>query len=131
MPRKIDENEPEGFADFWGEWMPKKRKNCTRANALKRYEIALQDGATPTEIFEGARFYLSNLTPDELAFIPMATTWLDRKTFFDALEQKEAYEQRLLVAQQRREHQANVTHFQPRRETAFEKKWRQQKAADA
>lgn len=123
---KVREAEPEGFAEYWREWMPHRRKNDGRGEARAAYRKHILAGAEPADIIDGARAYLRSLTAAEKPYIPLAATWLNREAYADWCEQERAYQRRL---QERQNGQENVVSIRPQLpETHFSRQWERMKA---
>lgn len=78
-----DGDEPEGFAEFWAIYPP--RRNSSKADARKAYAAALKAGADPAEIIAGAKLYADSQHGQDSQFTAHAKTWLHGKRWEDAL----------------------------------------------
>lgn len=115
--------EPEGFNDFWQFWMKTKRHTDGRGKCRKEYQRQLNEGATPEDILLAAQFHVRNTK--DLAFIPLAATWLNSEAWVDEAPKERAH---LEAMEQRKETAANRTeNVVPIRaatgQTAFLKEW--------
>lgn len=69
-------------ADFEAFWdaMPSRRPHSnSKAEAAKRYQAALKQGADPNAILHGARSYARNCRGKDPQYVCMAATWLQGK----------------------------------------------------
>ena len=124
--RKVQAQEPEGFADFWTAWAPYRRKNDGRGDGRKAFAQLVNEGADPADIIDGAKAYVRSLTAAERPYIPLAATWIRREAYADWCEVERAYQRRLAERQSQPE---NVVSMQPRGQTKFLREWQERKQA--
>jgi hypothetical protein len=125
--RKVQAQEPEGFADFWTAWAPYRRKNDGRGDGRKAFAQLVNEGADPADIIDGAKAYVRSLTTtEERKYIPLAATWIRREAYSDWCEVERAYQKRLAerAAQSQSE---NVVQMTPRPKTRFMQEWEARK----
>lgn len=84
--------EPEGFDAFWSFWREHKRHTDGRGKCRKEYQRQLNEGATPEDILLAARWHVRNTK--DLAFIPLAATWLNSEAWIDECEKERAFQAR-------------------------------------
>lgn len=130
--RKLREQEPDGFAEFWDCWRPHMRHTDGRGDARKAFRKHVLEGADPQDIIDGARAYIRNhlsLPPEKQAFIPLAASWINKEAYMDWCEKERAYQARI----QERRQQSNVVQIAPRpvKKTAFLELWERQKSESA
>lgn len=95
---KVRTPEPEGFTDFqrfWLIWREKCRKTDGRGKALPAWDQMMQAGYDPSDIIDGATWYLRNLSERDAPYIPLAASWMRSLRFLDDCELERAYQQRL------------------------------------
>lgn len=88
---KVKSAEPDKFSDWWNLWRPVKRRNDGRGDARDGYAKKLANGADPSEIIDGTRWYIRNL-PKGYEYVPLAKTFLNREVWADHYEQERAYQ---------------------------------------
>ena len=125
--RKVQAQEPEGFADFWTAWAPYRRKNDGRGDGRKAFAQLVNEGAEPADIIDGAKAYVRSLTAAERPYIPLAATWIRREAYADWCEVERTYQRRL--AERQSQPSENVVSMQPRGQTKFLREWRERKQA--
>lgn len=119
--RKVRTQEPEGFAEFWEFWRETARHTDGRGKCRDAYARQIAYGATPEDILLAAQFHVRNTK--DLAFIPLAATWLNAEKWVDEAPKERAYQQRLSEREQQRS--ANVVSI-----SAPKSKWLQQFEAE-
>lgn len=104
MKKKISKaDESDEFRTFWNLWQPLMRQTDGRGLAREAFFRHVFDGADPQDIVDGASYFLRTLK--DKAFIPLASTWINRQSFEDLADQERAYQKRL---QERSKPQQNV-----------------------
>lgn len=89
--RKCDEG-PE-FKSFWSLWQPHMRQTDGRGLARETFYRHVSEGADPQDIVDGAAWFIRTLK--DKAFIPLASTWINRQSFEDLAEQERGYQKRI------------------------------------
>lgn len=82
--------EPDGFDSFWTFWREHKRHTDGRGKCRKEYQRQLNEGATPEDILLAARWHVRNTK--DLAFIPLAASWLNSEAWIDECEKERAFQ---------------------------------------
>lgn len=118
---KADET-PE-FLEFWDTWRPHKRQTDGRGEARTTFFQHVRAGADPQDIVDGAKWFIWRLK--DKAYIPLASTWLNRCDYEDGCEEWRAYQ----AAQEAKREASNVTPISeaPRRKTLFMQEWERRK----
>lgn len=116
-------NEAEGFSSFWEFWRKTKRHTDGRGKCRKEYQRQLNEGATPEDILLAAQWHVRNTK--DLAFIPLASTWLNSEAWADEAPREREYQERL------QSRAANVVEIRPAKKTAFLERWDQERAGGA
>lgn len=93
--------EPEGFAEYWDIWRPHARHTDGRGLARDTFSKHLKDGADPEDIIDGARCFFRTIKERDREFVPLSSTWLNRRAYEDLAEQERTYQQRVAEAQAR------------------------------
>lgn len=93
--------EPEGFAEYWAIWRPHARHTDGRGLARDTFAKHLKDGADPQDIIDGARCFFRTIKERDREFVPLSSTWLNRRAYEDLAEQERTYQQRVAEAQAR------------------------------
>ena len=101
---KADES-PE-FQEFWRVWLPAARETDGRGDARDTFLEHIKRGADPQDIVDGAKWFLRNLKDRD--FIPLAASWLNKRSYEDHAEQYRAYEARRQERQRSQEQSTNV-----------------------
>ena len=70
--KKLREQEPESFGDFWSIWQPHMRHTDGRGLAREAYRKHILNGAEPQDIIDGARWFIRNMKERDREFIPLA-----------------------------------------------------------
>ena len=93
--------EPDGFADYWAIWRPHARHTDGRGLARDTFAKHVKDGADPQDIIDGARCFFRTIKEKDREFVPLSSTWLNRRAYEDLAEQERTYQQRVAEAQER------------------------------
>jgi hypothetical protein len=115
LTTKADET-PE-FVLFWEQWRRFARKNDGRGEARDTFVKHIKAGADGSDIADGATWYLNNLTERDKEYIPLASTWINRRAYEDMAEQHRSH---MAVIEERRarraqEQSTNVVSIDPDR----------------
>jgi hypothetical protein len=100
--------EPQGFAEFWAYWRPNMRRNDGRGEARDTFAKHLKQGASPQEMIDGARYYLANLKDSERDYIPLCSTWLNRRAYEDGAPLWQELQAKLEQSRQRADLEAQI-----------------------
>jgi hypothetical protein len=84
--------EPEGFDAFWTFWREHKRHTDGRGKCRKEYQRQLNEGALAEDLLLAAKWHVRNTK--DLAFIPLAATWLNSEAWIDECEKERAFQSR-------------------------------------
>jgi len=98
---KADET-PE-FVEFWeGVWRSHARHTDGRGLARAAFfDHVHEEGADPRDIIDGAKCFIRTMREKDRDFIPLASSWLNRKAYEDLAEQERTYQQRVTEAKAR------------------------------
>lgn len=120
---KIQLQEPEGFAEFWGIWRPTMRRTDGRGDARDAYRKHILAGALPQDIIDGARAFLRDMPERDKPYIPLAASWLNRESYLDWADKEREYQARLAARAE------NVVQMKPitTYKSKFLQEWEQQK----
>lgn len=102
MTRKLREQEPEGFAEYWSVWQPISRHTDGRGLARETFRRHVLNGALPHDIIDGARWFIRSMKDRDREFIPLSSTWLNREAYLDGCHRERDYQRRLAETQERR-----------------------------
>jgi hypothetical protein len=102
---KIQQQEPEGFAEFWDEWRKTKRHTDGKGKCRNEYMRQLKLGATSEDILLAARWHVRNTK--DLAFIPLASTWLHSELWAEEAEKERKLQEHIAA------HAENVVQMKP------------------
>lgn len=80
---ELSSAEPDGFAEFWTTYPP--RKNSSKSDARTAYAAALKKGANPADILAGAKVYATDRHGQDPQYTAHARTWLHGQRWEDAL----------------------------------------------
>lgn len=94
------------FQEFWRVWLPAARETDGRGDARDTFLEHVNRGADPQDIVDGAKWFIRNLRDRE--FIPLASSWLNKRAYDDLAEQYRAYEARKAERQRAQEQSTNV-----------------------
>ena len=123
--RKSRIHEPDGFMEFWTEWLPHARHTDGRGLARETFRRHILNGAEPQDIIDGARWFLRSMSDRDRQYVPLSSTWLNREAYLDLCEKERAYQ-----ARQQERVSSNVVNIGlPRGQTKFLREFEQQKAA--
>lgn len=90
---------PTGFDAFWAFWKQYKRHTDGPGKCRKEYERQMRNGASPDDLLMAAQWHVRNT--NDLAFIPLASTWLHSENWRDEADKERAYvERRAAFAEQ-------------------------------
>lgn len=79
---KVKTQEPEGFAEFWAEWMPVCRDSDGRPKARDAYAKHILRGASPEDILFAARWHIHDRRQkNTLPYIQLAASWLNAERY--------------------------------------------------
>lgn len=93
MKRKLTKaDESPEFQSFWSLWMPHARQTDGRGLARQTFFQHVLDGADPQEIVDGAAYFIRTLK--DKAFIPLASSWINREAYSDLAELEHQYQSR-------------------------------------
>jgi hypothetical protein len=84
--------EPEGFDTWWCFWREHKRHTDGRGKCRKEYQRQLNNGATPEDLLLAAQWHVRNTK--DMAFIPLAATWLNSEAWMDEADRERAFQAR-------------------------------------
>lgn len=87
--------EPEGFADFWAVWRPHARHTDGRGLARDTFAKHVSGGAEPRDIIDGARWFFRTMKERDKEFVPLSSTWINRRAYEDMALQERAYQERI------------------------------------
>jgi hypothetical protein len=104
---KIQQQEPEGFAEFWAVWRPAMRRTDGRGDARDAYRKHILAGALPEDIIDGARAFLRDMPERDKAYIPLAASWLNKSAYLDWADKEREYQARIAA------HAENVVQMKP------------------
>lgn len=91
---------PTGFDAFWAFWKQYKRHTDGPGKCRKEYERQMRNGASPDDLLQAAQWHVRNT--NDLAFIPLASTWLHSENWRDEADKERAYQDRLIAQQEQR-----------------------------
>lgn len=98
--RKIERVEPEGFAEFWAEWLPVCRESDGRPKARIAYTQHILNGANPEDILLAARYHIrKRKEKGSLDWIQLASVWLNSERYEFEAEKEREFQARLSQAQ--------------------------------
>ena len=100
LTTKADET-PE-FVAFWDTWRPHARHTDGRGEARDTFIQHVRAGADPRDLVDGAKCFLRTMTERDREYIPLASSWLNRRAYEDLAEQERAHQARIAEAQHRR-----------------------------
>lgn len=80
------------FVEFWESWRPHARETDGRGDARDTFLEHVKRGANPLDIVDGAKWFLRNLKDRD--FIPLASSWMNKRSYEDQAEEYRAYEAR-------------------------------------
>lgn len=80
------------FVEFWESWRPMSRETDGRGDARDTFLEHVKRGADPMDIVHGAKWFLRNLKDRD--FIPLASSWMNKRSYEDQAEEYRAYEAR-------------------------------------
>jgi len=109
LTSKADET-PE-FVQFWEAWRKYARKNDGRGEARDTFVKHVKAGADGADIADGAAWFLRTLSTEEKQYIPLASTWINRRAFEDMAEMERAHRKR--VIERKIAQSTNVVTLQP------------------
>ena len=92
--KKLAEQEPEGFSQYWAVWLPIARRNDGRGLAREAYRKHILNGAEPQDIIDGAAWYVRSLTERDREYVPLSATWLNRCAYEDLCLKERAWQAR-------------------------------------
>jgi hypothetical protein len=101
------------FVEFWESWRPHARETDGRGDARDTFLEHVKRGADPHDIVAGAKWFLRNLRDRD--FIPLASSWLNKRSYEDHAEQYRAYEARKAERQRAQEQSTNIVSIDPER----------------
>lgn len=117
------EKEPEGFEEFWREWLPHCRKTDGRGKARPAYQQMIDAGFEAQDIIDGCRWYLRNMSERDAPYIPLAASWLRSERFVDDCTSERAF-------QQRKQERPNIVPIRQAPKPAFLVEFERRKAAE-
>jgi hypothetical protein len=85
--------EPEGFDSFWQFWRKTARHTDGRGKCRDPYQKQLNMGATPEDIMLAAAWHVR--ATKDIAFIPLASSWLTAEKWRDEADKEREYQSRL------------------------------------
>lgn len=91
--------EPEGFAEFWAVWRPHARHTDGRGLARDTFAKHTRGGAEPLDIIDGARWFFRTMKERDKEFVPLSSTWINRRAYEDMALQERSYQERLASRQ--------------------------------
>jgi hypothetical protein len=86
-------SQPEGFDEFWQFWRQHKRHTDGPGKCRKEYARQIKEGATPEDLLIAADWHVRNTK--DLAFIPLAATWLHSENWRDEAPKEREFRARL------------------------------------
>lgn len=93
---KVRQQEPEGFAEFWAEWLPVCRESDGRPKARAAYTQHILAGANPEDILLAARYHIrKRREKGSLDWIQLASVWLNSERYEFEAEREREYQARL------------------------------------
>lgn len=90
---EIAEDDPHGFLRFWCEWRKTKRHTDGRGKCRKEYMRQIKEGATPDDLLLAAKWHIRSTK--DLAFIPLAASWLNSEAWVEEADKEREYQSRL------------------------------------
>jgi hypothetical protein len=91
--RRFTEDQPPGFDIFWNQWKQTARHTDGRGKCRDQYAKQLKLGATPEDLILAAAYHVRNTK--DLAFIPLASSWLTAEKWRDEADKEREYQLRL------------------------------------
>lgn len=111
-------NETPEFVEFWETWRPMARETDGRGDARDTFLEHIKRGSDPQDMVDGAKWFLRHVLKDR-EFIPLATSYLNRRGYEDHAEEYRAYEAKRNERKQERpresEQENNVVDISPDR----------------
>lgn len=98
-------SQPEGFEEFWQFWRQHKRHTDGPGKCRQMYARQIKEGATPEDLLLAADWHVRNTK--DLAFIPLAATWLHSENWRDEAPREREFRARL------EQRTANVVQMMP------------------
>lgn len=95
-PLTTKADETADFVSFWEAWRKYARKNDGRGEARDTFVKHVKAGADGADIADGAMWFLRTLSTEEKQYIPLASTWINRRAFEDMAELERAHRKRVL-----------------------------------
>lgn len=97
---KVRTQEPEGFAEFWQEWLPVCRESDGRPKARAAYTQHILSGANPEDILLAARYHIRQRKhKGSLDWIQLASVWLNAERYEFEAEREREYQSKLAASQ--------------------------------
>jgi len=87
-------DETPAFIEFWSAWRPFARHTDGRGDARDAFFKHVKAGADPQDIADGAKWFLHTMKEKDKEYIPLAATWIGRRSYEDQAEEYRAYEAR-------------------------------------
>jgi hypothetical protein len=94
------------FVEFWKTWLPRARDTDGRGLARDTFLEHVQNGADAQDMVDGAKWLIRNFK--DFQYLPLSSTWLNRKAYEDYAEHYRAYEARRQERQRSQEQSTNV-----------------------
>lgn len=120
---KIQQQEPEGFQEWWTFWRPHMRHTDSKTDARAAYIKALLRGALTDDLLAGAQGYIRFMPEKDKPYIQLAQTWLNKDIWENWADKEREYQARLAARAE------NVVQMKPitTYKSKFLQEWEQQK----
>lgn len=113
-PLTTKRDETEEFVSFWNLWRPLARHTDGRGDARDTFFQHIRAGVDPQDIVDGARCFLRTMSERDREYIPLASSWLNKRAYEDLAEQERAHQARVLESERRRaQDMTNVVQITP------------------
>lgn len=97
------QDETPEFVEFWKTWRPNMRHTDGRGEARDEFFRHVEEyGADPQDIVDGAKAFFRTMKERDREYVPLAASWLNRRSYEDLGEEQREYERRCQEAQARR-----------------------------
>lgn len=113
---KSDET-PE-FVEFWTAWKPHARHTDGRGDARDTFFKHVNAGVDPRDIVDGAKYFIRTMKERDREYIPLAASWINKRSYEDMAEAERALQQRV----EQRPLAANVVELKPQQQESPERR---------